>query len=920
MDVQRYLTDEPVQACPPAPWYRFGKFVRKNKAALSAVGLIAIAIVVGVGMLAVSNVLITHERDQKKEALLKAKASEKEANDQRNIAVTNEKTASKRAEELAWEDYINRVNRAYREVQDNNIELAEDLLLGCSSERRAWEWHYVHRLCHLDRLTLEAPAASVNSVAFSPDGSWLASASGRPITAPTYAAEAQVQLHDLATGRVKQTLKGLKGMVYSVAVSPDGARIAVGSGYEAQLTVWDTSSGQLLWSRLEPRHHSIMSAVFHPGGKSLAVGYGEYSGSAAGQVKVWDVASGRETAAFPGPAGGVSKVAFHPDGKRLAVAGSERVEIWDIATRVKVREVRGHSRWVYTVAFSPDGKWLATGGWDRTIWLWDANAGAEPTTRFGEHDGYVLDLAFSPDGRSLVSTSEDRSVRMWEVPTGRLMATFHGNSDGVNCVAFRPDGQELATGSMDGTARIWNVRTGRPIVFDKHGGNVDWLAFRRDGRRVLSSAAESESPGAARRIIGWDPVTGDVDPALTGFEFDSGGGEFEPEVGPESLASSSSPDRKLVAQVVLSDLWGKRADFRRSKRYAENVVEIRDAESGQVIHTLIGHTAEVWRMAFSPDGRRLATVCFDRTIKLWDVATGRELFTLLGHTSGVYSLAYSPDGLRIACWGFDGTVRIWDATPLPDEALQVHRSRLQQKLTSLGDLKAASHDSRLADLFESTGQWDRFVAVYSRILESHPNNPDYWRRRGWGYVNIGEGDKATADYRHAGEIDPKMAGFSEWLLKAQACYAVKRYVASAGYWAKALAADPILGNDPRTHHLYNAACAAALAGCGQGKDADKLDGKERAHLRRQALDWVRADLDKWGRRLDQEPDKVRPVLIRLMRRWLADPEFASVRGPAALARLPEVERQPWQTLWDDVADLFARVQTKTPTEKKSSAK
>ena len=187
---------------------------------------------------------------------------------------------------------------------------------------------------------------------------------------------------------------------------------------------------------------------------------------------------------------------------------------------------------------------------------------------------------------------------------------------------------------------------------------------------------------------------------------------------------------------------------------------------------------------------------------------------------------------------------------------------------------------------------------------------------------MGELDKATADYRHASEIDPKMASarFSEWLLKAQACYAVKRYVASAGYWAKALAADPILGNDPRTHHLYNAACAAALAGCGQGKDADKLDGKERAHLRRQALDWVRADLDAWGRRLDQEPDKVRPVLVRQMRHWLADPDFASVRGPAALARLPEVEREPWQKLWDDVANTLACVQAATMPKKQPGAK
>jgi hypothetical protein len=103
-----------------------------------------------------------------------------------------------------------------------------------------------------------------------------------------------------------------------------------------------------------------------------------------------------------------------------------------------------------------------------------------------------------------------------------------------------------------------------------------------------------------------------------------------------------------------------------------------------------------------------------------------------------------------------------------------------------------------------------------------------------------------------------------------------------------------------------------MAGSGQGQDADNLDGNERAGLRRQALDWLRADLQAWGRLLDNEPDQVRPRIIEDLKHWLKDTDFAGVRGSEALTRLPETERQAWQQLWADVADTLARAQGEKP--------
>ena len=134
----------------------------------------------------------------------------------------------------------------------------------------------------------------------------------------------------------------------------------------------------------------------------------------------------------------------------------------------------------------------------------------------------------------------------------------------------------------------------------------------------------------------------------------------------------------------------------------------------------------------------------------------------------------------------------------------------------------------------------------------------------------------------------------------------KRYAAAARFYSEAFANEPKLTEEPSTSLRYNAACAAALAGCGQGIDADKLDSKERTRLRRQALDWLRADLAIWGQLLEKGPAKARPVVAQKMQHWLKDSDFAGVRNADELNRLSESERRDWLQLWRDVEALRQR--------------
>jgi serine/threonine-protein kinase len=164
----------------------------------------------------------------------------------------------------------------------------------------------------------------------------------------------------------------------------------------------------------------------------------------------------------------------------------------------------------------------------------------------------------------------------------------------------------------------------------------------------------------------------------------------------------------------------------------------------------------------------------------------------------------------------------------------------------------------------------------------------------------------------AGHARPSDA--AEHLKLARLCDGHKQLTAAAvRFYEGAFAAQPTLADDLLKEDRYNAACAAALAGCGQGQDAETLSAEERTRLRRQALTWLRADLQARGRQLDQDPDQARPRVAGKMQKWQRNPDFAGVRDPEALARLPAAECHEWQKLWEDVAALLGRC--KQPKDK-----
>ena len=439
------------------------------------------------------------------------------------------------------------------------------------------------------KTSLTGHTQEVNSIAYSPDGTIIASGS----------TDGTVRLWDVATGKQKAVLvrtswiyfllPWLSPSVNAVAYSPDANTLAAVS-VDYTLRLWDTQTTQLR-ATLAGHTGPVDAIVYSPHGKTIATA----SGWKDNTVRLWDAVTGETRAVLIGYTH-ISSVAYSPDGKTIATGGDYRsnaLQLWDVPTRkLKTRYTEHTDGTLSSIVYSPDGRTIAAVGLrDNTVRLWNAKTGKHKATfkhdnTKGEYD--ISAVAYAPDGQTIAAVgghykNHKGTVYLWHVQTRKRKIIYEG-PDYISAVAYSPDGRTLATGSWNGNLRVWHTVTGEELktIPTKHKGGVDSLAYSPDGKTIATGGGYRDDI-----VQLWDAVTGAHKARLRGHT--------------KTVSSVAySPDGKTIATGS-----------------TDGTVRFWDVVTGEHKATFTAHT-DIASVVYSSDGKTIATRSTDGTVLLWE--------------------------------------------------------------------------------------------------------------------------------------------------------------------------------------------------------------------------------------------------------------------------------------------------------------
>jgi len=460
---------------------------------------------------------------------------------------------------------------------------------------------------------------SFNRAQWSPDG--------RRIL--TTSENGAIRIWDAQTGREVQGAPRHERL-WQIEYSPDGRQIAT-SGEDGFIRAWNTTNNSQLWeynvqaTRLERLYYNT------DGTRIIAVT------NFSREVRILDSATGQLLFSRNERIASIS-----PDGKRIiTVAQDGRLRLWDAETLIEKAQFIAYDggEWL---SMTPDGYYAASArgdqylnaslgntvtGIDRyrsTFNRPDILAARLSNTGRMTHNESVVSVSVNPAGTRIASVSHDKSIKIWDLESGRLLRTIANIGGYVNAISWSPDGSRLVHGAEDNTVRIWNAETGAAIrTISGHTDYVNEARYSPDGRFIASCADD-------KLIKIWDAETGREIRTLRGHT-DS--------VGISVI--TWSPDGRRLASGSVEE---------------ERTIRIWDVESGRLLQSIPNQGGRIWGLAFSPDGRRIASCTPNEPeVKIWDAENGRLIRSIPIEDSEPYSLAWSPDGRQLAVGSTDGT-------------------------------------------------------------------------------------------------------------------------------------------------------------------------------------------------------------------------------------------------------------------------
>lgn len=656
-DINRYLAYEPVTARKPPPHERLIKFWRRSSGLTRGlIGATLLATLIAAAGLAANY---------------------------RSIVRENQAAAHR-----DYVGFVSQIRRAgMRSLPQQMLRLLDSVhpdQPNVHYDFRGWEWWYLKRLSHSERLRLVGARGSLTCVVYSPDGRAIAAGSEDGIA----------RVWDSTTGELTRELDGHASGVSCIAYSHDGRLLATGGG-DSSIVIWDSQTGKR--QRILSAHAADVDAVaFHPSGKILASGGGE------GMIVLHNLE--RDSPEFLATgAMTITGLAFSPDGRLLAAStrGGDQysLQLWDPLTHQIVRRLEANTPFLQ---FSDDGSHLLYNGIndvrltnveDGTIEHQISHASALTDlvlldTTITTKDGTVrpnfvkpsggFDTAMLlPGGRQMLTFDVGR-VQIWSLPDEKVL---HSVSLQKGPLAVSPDGMQVAIACGDRSIRVWPIgQETDGYTLPGHSQRISSLAFHPDGKTIASGSSD-QSVGtwnlASRKALGlWPHTTTTHDNTVRRIAY--------------------SPDGRLLASV-----GGKK-------------LAVMDWATGRL--QFVKNCGELMScVAWSPDGNQLAVGCWNDGIHLIDVNTGRLSVVMEGHLEDVYDVAYLADNRIISC-GADGFVRIWDAKA----RTQLHA--FQPDLDGILECLAVSKDGRRVAIGSAAAQiaiWDLQTLKSVAVLRGH---------------------------------------------------------------------------------------------------------------------------------------------------------------------------------------------------------